>query len=98
VFLIFALVRFANFSFLMASAHAKWINMASNLGALVYFLPNGFVIWKLAILLALANMLGSYWGSHLAIKKGSHFIRLIFRGVVIVLIAKVAWDTVRSFY
>lgn len=93
VFLIFAFVRGFGLNFLQASAHAKWINMASNIGALIYFLPYGLVIWQLAIILALANMSGAYWGAHLAIKKGARFIQIFFRVIVGALLIKFAWDT-----
>lgn len=98
VFLIFGFVRYFRLSFLQASAHAKMINMASNIGALMFFLTHGYVLWILGLILALANMSGSYWGSHLAIKKGSPFIQWMFRLVVVALIVKLAWDSARLIF
>ncbi len=40
-FLIFLFVRFFGFDFLHASAGAKVVNVATNLAALLYFVPNG---------------------------------------------------------
>ena len=47
-FLIFLFVRFFGFDFLHASAGAKVVNVATNLAALAYFLPNGYVLPLLA--------------------------------------------------
>ena len=50
------------------------------------------MFWTLALPVAVANMAGNYVGSHLAIKKGSGFIRIFFIAVVIALIIKLAYD------
>lgn len=92
-FLIFLFVRFFGFDFLHASASAKVVNVATNLAALIYFLPHGFVLPWLALLMALANVSGSLLGSWLALKQGSAFIRRVFLRVVGMLIIKFAWDT-----
>ena len=92
-FLIFLFVRFFGFDFLHASAGAKVVNGVTNMAALAYFLPNGYVLPLLAAAMALANLGGSLAGTWLALKHGSGFIRRIFLLVVAVLIVKFAWDT-----
>lgn len=92
-FLIFLFVRFFGFDFLHASASAKVVNVATNLAALAYFVPNGYVLPLLAGLMALANVSGSMAGTALALKHGSAFVRRVFLIVVGVLIVKFAWDT-----
>lgn len=92
-FLIFLFVRFFGFDFLHASASAKVVNVATNLAALLYFVPNGFVLPVLAALMAFANVCGSMAGTWLALKHGSAFVRRVFLGVVGILIVKFAWDT-----
>lgn len=92
-FLIFLFVRCFGFDFLHASASAKVVNVATNLAALVYFVPNGFWLPLLAMCMALANVCGSVAGSRLALKHGSRFIRWVFLMVSVMLIAKFAWDT-----
>ena len=92
-FLIFLFVRFFGFDFLHASASAKVVNVATNLAALLYFVPNGHVLPVLAIAMALANVSGSQAGTWLALRYGSGFIRRVFLAVVSVLILKFAWDT-----
>ncbi len=92
-FLIFLFVRFFGFDFLHASASAKVVNVATNLAALAYFVPNGYVLPLLAALMAVANVSGSMAGTRLALKHGSGFVRKVFLLVVGVLIVKFAWDT-----
>ncbi len=97
-FLIFLFVRFFGFDFLHASASAKVVNVATNLAALAYFVPNGYVLPVLALFMALANVSGSLAGSWLAIKHGSGFIRQVFLIIAGALIVKFAWDTFQIFH
>lgn len=92
-FLIFLFIRFFGFDFLHASAAAKVVNVATNLAALAYFAPNGHLLWQIAVLMAICNIAGSIAGTHLALKRGSGFVRHVFLIVVSLLIAKFAWDT-----
>ena len=92
-FLIFALVGLLRLDFLRASAKAKVINVATNLGALAYFVPQGWVHWPLGLVLAAANLAGGYLGARTAIARGSGFIRAAFLVVSGVLITKLCWET-----
>ena len=92
-FLIFLFIRFFGFDFLHASAASKVVNVATNLAAIGYFAPNGFFIPMAAALMAVANILGSFIGTHLALRHGSGFVRRVFLVVVSALIVKFAWDT-----
>jgi hypothetical protein len=92
-FLIFLFIRFFGFDFLHASAASKVVNVATNLAAIGYFVPNGFYIPLLAVVMAVANVLGSFVGTHLALRHGSGFVRRVFLAVVSALILKFAWDT-----
>lgn len=94
-FLIFLFVRFFGFDFLHASASAKVVNVATNLAALAYFVPHGYVLPLLALTMAVANVSGSLAGTWLALRHGSVFVRKVFLLVVGLLILKFAWDTVR---
>lgn len=95
-FLIFLFVRFFGFDFLHASASSKVVNVATNLAALSYFLPNAYVLPLLAAAMAVANVSGSMAGTWLALKHGSGFIRKVFLIVLGVLIVKFAWDTLAA--
>ena len=91
-FLVFLFVRWLGYDFLHASASAKLINSATNLAALALFAWKGHVWWHFALALALANVLGSLLGTRLALKHGAGFVRLVFIGVVSVLILKTGFD------
>jgi uncharacterized membrane protein YfcA len=96
-FLIFLFVRFFGFDFLHASASAKVVNVATNLAAIAYFVPNGYWLPVLAAAMAVANLAGSTTGTWLALRHGSAFVRRVFLVVVGVLIVKFAWDTLAGF-
>ncbi|MGY1835967.1 TSUP family transporter [Blastococcus sp. SYSU DS0510] len=91
-FLVFAMVSLLGYDFLHASAKAKIVNVATNLGALLFFAPIGAVFWGLGILMGAANMLGGYLGSRTATTRGSGFIRVVFLVVVTALIGRLGWD------
>lgn len=91
-FLVIALVALMGYDFLQASAKAKIVNLATNTGALLLFIPHGSVLWLLGGILAVANVGGSYLGSRMAIARGTTFIRVVFLVVVIALIAKLGVD------
>jgi uncharacterized protein len=86
------MVSLLGYDFLAASANAKMVNAATNLGALLFFAPHGSVFWGLGILLGAANMLGGYLGSRTATTRGSAFIRIAFPVVVTALVGRVGWD------
>jgi hypothetical protein len=83
-FLVFALVGLMGYAFLEASAKAKIANFATNLGALVVFIPGGHVMWKVGAVMAAMNLAGGYTGARTAVAKGSAFVRVVF---IIVLVA-----------
>lgn len=91
-FLVFAMVSLLGYDFLNASAKAKIVNVATNLGALFFFAPYGAVLWGLGFAMGAANMLGGYLGSRTATARGSRFIRVVFLVVVTALIGRVGWD------
>ncbi len=93
--LIFALVRWFGNDFLGAAATTKVLNVTTNFCALALFIATGNVLYAVAVPMALANVAGSYLGAHLAIKRGSRFIRVVFLGVVIALFSKLLLDQIR---
>lgn len=92
-FLILGLVALLGHDFLQASAQAKVVNLATNLGALAFFLPAGHAVLGLGLLLGAANLAGGYVGARMAIARGTGFIRVVFLAVVSALIVKVGVDT-----
>lgn len=93
-FLVISLVSVLGYSFLPASAIAKIVNFATNLGALIYFVPAGHVVWALGLGLGAANLVGAYIGARMAVARGSRFVRVVFVVVVAVLILRLGWDVI----
>ncbi len=91
-FFVFALVRLLGWDFLHASAGAKRLNFATNVAALMCFIPGGHVVWALSLPMAAANVAGSAVGTRLALRHGAGFVRAAFLIVVGALILKTGWD------
>jgi uncharacterized membrane protein YfcA len=91
-FFVFLLVRLLGYDFLHASAGAKLLNTASNLAAIILFALKGHVWWHFVLVMAIANILGSLAGTHLALKHGTGFVRSVFIVVVSALILKTSYD------
>lgn len=91
-FLIFVYVGVFGFNFLSASASSKFINVTTNLAAVLYFAATDNILYRFALPMAACNVLGSFVGSRLAVLKGSRFVRTFFLLVVSALIVKMAYD------
>lgn len=91
-FLVFLFVRFFGFDFLGASAAAKVVNVACNLAAIVWFAISGNLWLGVGLAMAAFNVAGSLTGSHIAISRGSSFVRRLFLAVVSLLVLKTAYD------
>lgn len=75
--MILGLFRILKMNLVKASGTAKVFNLASNISGLVTFMIGGYVIFSIAIPMALASIAGNYVGTKLAITKGAHLIRRI---------------------
>lgn len=69
--------KFLRLDYLTSTASTKPLNFATNVGSAIAFLFAGKVLWAAAIPMALANVAGSYTGSHFAIKGGEEFIKKV---------------------
>ena len=96
-FLVLALVGVLGYAFLPASAIAKIINFATNLGALIFFVPSGHVLWALGLVVGTANLVGGYIGARMAISRGSGFVRIVLLVVVSVLIVRLGGEVLGLF-
>ncbi len=92
-FLMLILVASLGYAFITASAIAKVVNVATNVGAIMVFGVNGAVLWQIGIILGIANISGAVIGARLAIKGGSTLVRKVFLLVTVALIVKVGIAT-----
>jgi uncharacterized membrane protein YfcA len=94
-FLIFLFIRYFAFDFLHASASAKVVNLATNIAALCFFIPNGNVIFQIALAMAVMNICGAITGVKLAMHYGTKFIRIAFLILSIGLVSKLIFEFIR---
>lgn len=74
-FFMLAFVTLAGFGILKATAHTKLLNFGSNIGAFIVFWIYGAVLWKIGILMGLAQFSGAQVGSRFAMRKGAAIIK-----------------------
>ncbi len=91
-FFVFALVGLLGYSFLEASAKARMANWATNLGALLLFVPQGAVLWKVGLVLGACNLAGGYLGARVAVAGGARFVRIFFILVVSAFVVRIGAD------
>ena len=95
-FLVFTLVGLLGYAFLEASATAKIVNLATNLGALLVFALHGSVLWGLGLVMGAANLTGGYLGARTAVAVGSRFVRGVFLTVVTALVLRLGWQVLHG--
>ena len=90
--LVLAFISSLGFDFLQANAHAKLVNLATNMGSILLFLLKGSIIWSIALPMAVFNAMGGFLGSKFAIAKGNKFIRTFFLMVIIATLCRLGYD------
>ena len=90
--LVLAFITWLGFDFLQANAHAKVVNLATNLGSIVLFTMKGAILWHIALPMAICNAIGGMVGSKLALAKGNKFIRTLFLIVIIGTLCRLGYD------
>jgi uncharacterized membrane protein YfcA len=75
-----------------ASANAKVVNFASNLGALLTFALSGKVLWPLALPMIAGQAAGGWLGAHVTVRHGQGLVRVMVVLVSLALIARLAWS------
>lgn len=58
-----------------AAGHTKVLNLTSNLGALALFIPSGNVVWPVAGVMIIGQIIGGYLGAMTGIRFGAKLIR-----------------------
>jgi hypothetical protein len=89
---VLAFISILGYDFLHASAHAKIVNLSTNLGSLILFIGKGVILWPVAIPMSICNAAGGFFGSRMALKKGNQFIRKIFLIVIVATLLRLGYD------
>jgi len=96
-FFVILIVSVLGYGFLQASANAKIANLTTNLAALAVYGVHGEILLVLGLAMAAMNVTGGFIGAHMATRRGSGFVRIVFLVTLSILIVKLAWDTVVQF-
>jgi len=87
-----ALVAVFGFGLIRAVAHAKLLNLASNLAGLVVLMWGGHVLWLLGLSMAAASIAGGQLGAYGAMRYGAGAARPMLIIMSLALTAKLLWD------
>ncbi|MBI5610997.1 MAG: TSUP family transporter [Deltaproteobacteria bacterium] len=95
-FLIIGLVTLLGDDLTRGSAHAKVVNFASNLAAMLLFFERGAVVWSIALPMAVLQAAGGVVGARMAVRGGDVLVRRVVLVVVVALCARLGWDLLRG--
>jgi uncharacterized membrane protein YfcA len=93
-FLVVGFVAIGGKSLVDASADAKIVNLASNVGALIVFARAGTIRWDIAVPMAVGQLFGGVLGARLALRGGARLVRICVLAVSAALIGKLAYDAI----
>lgn len=91
-FYMIAFVLLAGQGVLKATAHTKFLNFASNLGSLGFFVVMGAPLWVTGLLMATAQIAGARLGAGLAIRNGARVIRPLLVVTSTALALRLIWQ------
>jgi len=92
-FWVVAFVIWMGFDLRKATGHTKALNFTSNFVSLATFLLGGHLVLVAGLLMGAGQVAGAWLGSHLVLKRGTGFVRLLFLAVVAATIAKLLWGS-----
>ena len=78
----------------ITNAHKVFIVFFYTIIALGVFLSKGQVHWVLGLTLAIGTSTGAWIGSHMAVKMGDKWIKVVLVLAVIASVTKLLWDTI----
>lgn len=87
--LTYALVLTMGFSFLQGAAGTRLLSVYSGAAASVIFAWEGVIDYRLGAALCAAYFAGATLGTHIAVKKGSRWLKMLFLGAAIVLALRI---------
>ncbi|MEY4109263.1 MAG: hypothetical protein RJB35_577 [Actinomycetota bacterium] len=90
--LMIVLVAALGFAFVGASAIAKVVNVSTNFASILVFGASGSIMWVVGLAVGICNLAGGIIGSHVAIRRGSDFVRKFYLVVTFALIVRVLLD------
>ena len=86
------LVALFGLGLVSATAHAKLLNLASNVAALATMILGGKILWAVGLPMAISSVAGNQVGAHLAMRVGGKVIRPLLVTMSLLLTAKLLAD------
>ncbi len=96
MFFMLAYAVFLKLNLVKATGNTRFVIAIASITSVFTYAVSGAVIWNLAIVATIFNIVGSYLGAVIAIRKGIKIIRPIMFIVVAMLIVKLTIDIVVS--
>ena len=87
-----ALVAIFGFGLIRAVAHAKLLNLASNVAGLAVLIVGGHVLWITGLAMAVGSTAGGQAGAYFAMRFGAGIARPLLIVSSLALTAKLLWD------
>jgi hypothetical protein len=91
-FFTIAFVLLLGYALPQAIGGTKLLNFTSNVVALGVFILSGHILWLAGFVMGFGQILGSYLGSHLAVKHGAKLIRPMLVTISILMSVKLLLD------
>ena len=88
-FFVLSFIIIKGVNIMEATAVTKLLNFSSNFAAFLIFAYQGYVIWILGLVMAVAQIAGAYTGSKFAIKNGEKVVRPVLVIVSLLLSARI---------
>lgn len=92
-FFAFSLVALLGFNLVKATAHAKLLNLSSNLASALFFGVTGSIAWTYAAPMLVGQLIGSTIGARMAVAYGHRFIRIVLSIAAIAISVKLIWQS-----
>ncbi|KLU16740.1 MULTISPECIES: sulfite exporter TauE/SafE family protein [Xenorhabdus] len=93
-------VMLCGYNLAKATAHAKVLNLASNIGALGFFVLGGQILWLAGVVMLVGQIIGARLGASLVLSKGKKLIRPLLVTISFLMSIKLLYDqhgdTIRS--
>ena len=87
-----ACVLLLGFNLTKATAHAKVMNLTSNIASVIFFLIGGHIAWTAGFVMMSGSLIGANFGAKMVMSKGKRLIRPMVVAMSFIMTVKMAYD------
>ena len=87
-----ACVLLLGFNLTKATAHAKVMNLTSNIASVIFFLIGGYIAWTVGFVMMAGSLIGANFGAKMVMSKGKRLIRPMVVAMSFIMTVKMAYD------